>query len=169
MTIARGERIRASDFNNLTFFPKGTIMVYDGALWDRVGGIPGWAICNGQNGTINLTDKFIRGGSVARQTGGSNSAQLIRHGHGFTGQTVTGRLGSFPYIYFGTAEGVFSGPTNESRYACGDLDGTPKATGYNYVCCEMTPSGEIDYAGTGAASVDNRPAFCTVIFIEKIV
>lgn len=46
------------------FIPIGTIMMWYGG----VDSIPvGWAICNGANGTPNLVDKFIKGGSKCEE------------------------------------------------------------------------------------------------------
>lgn len=59
-----------------TLMPRGMIMVWSGP----VSTIPaGWALCNGQNGTPNLQDRFISGaGSEYRVgvTGGKNSISL---------------------------------------------------------------------------------------------
>ena len=52
--------------------PIGSILAYAGVLGD----IPtGWAICDGTNGTPDLTDSFVMGGTLAQkgQTGGANS------------------------------------------------------------------------------------------------
>lgn len=52
--------------------PIGSILAYAGLLAD----IPtGWAICDGTNGTPDLTDSFVMGGSHAQigNTGGANS------------------------------------------------------------------------------------------------
>lgn len=52
--------------------PIGSMIAYAGLLAD----IPtGWHICDGTNGTPDLTDSFVMGGSQAQngQTGGANS------------------------------------------------------------------------------------------------
>lgn len=60
----------------------GMIMLWYGAIVD----IPtGWTLCNGSNGTPNLSSKFVRGAGVGAPnspgaTGGSTS-----HQHNFTG------------------------------------------------------------------------------------
>ena len=51
-------------------FPRGAIVMWSGALVD----IPfGWVLCNGQNGTPNLTDKFVKGVSTATTNPGINN------------------------------------------------------------------------------------------------
>ena len=55
----------------------------------------GWAICNGQNGTPDLRDRFIVGAGSAysvNNTGGANSvtlteAQMPSHNHSFSGSS----------------------------------------------------------------------------------
>ncbi|MDR1997601.1 MAG: hypothetical protein LBQ83_04700 [Candidatus Margulisbacteria bacterium] len=176
-------KANASEVSALSFFPKGTILMYDSQLWDRAGGITGWHICDGQAGTINLTDKFIRGGSASRQTGGTDTAQLLKHQHPFVGDKQEGEIGfnkglagtSYGSAMFEVAgthaaeaitrTGVFSG--SEADWAA-DMD---NSSGQTYQITKlkfsMTPTGAI--SEEGVANADNRPAFCTVIFIEKIV
>lgn len=45
------------------FFPIGTIIMYNGQSEIP----PGWKICDGSNGTPNLVDKFVKGGTVVQQ------------------------------------------------------------------------------------------------------
>jgi hypothetical protein len=77
MTIAKGERMLASDITDLTFFPVGSILMMDGNWTDGRGG---WYICDGRStpygATPNLTDKFLRGGATAGGTGGSDKMTL---------------------------------------------------------------------------------------------
>lgn len=50
------------------WLPKGTILMFNGKSEE----IPeGWHICDGQEGTPNLTDRFIKAGSTAGTIGGS--------------------------------------------------------------------------------------------------
>lgn len=51
--------------------PPGTIVAWSGT------GVPdGWALCDGTNGTPNLIDKFIKGGSSNGATGGNEEITL---------------------------------------------------------------------------------------------
>lgn len=161
MVIKRGEQILVEDILNLTFLPKGTILMYDGQLWDRTGGIPGWHVCNGENGTIDLRDKFIRGSTTARQTGGTDTAKVPYHNHSFTGNTETGTLHivSGGNVVSGVFSSTYDGGVNHITTNVSGKDSTIKFS--------MTPSGTISYAGVNSEG-DNRPVFCTVIFIEKI-
>jgi hypothetical protein len=176
MTIKQGESMLASDILNLTFFPKGTILMYDGQLWDRTGGIPGWHICDGIDGTINLTDKFIRGGTAARQTGGIDTAQVPYHTHSVTESNgghshVINDPGHYHTAGNGTASGGWSHvpgknilhvPVMGMTHDTAQVGSSTTGISINKATVGIT----VNY--TGSQTVDNRPAFCTVIFIEKI-
>jgi len=62
-------------------FPKGLISMWSGAIAN----IPtGWLLCDGKNGTPNLTDKFIVGAGssyIIGATGGSKDAIVVSHTH----------------------------------------------------------------------------------------
>jgi hypothetical protein len=172
MTIETGKRLQASDIQNLTFFPKGTILMYDGQLWDRTGGIPGWHICDGKDGTINLTDKFIRGGAAARQTGGTDVAEVPYHNHAFTSgatsstsKTLKGNFWWLSGDSYGADE-VFTYSDINYTEGSGAGDDTPAVKINMDATHSHNVTGTISY--TGSQTADNRPVFCTVIFIEKI-
>jgi len=60
--------------------PIGTITLFHGALVD----IPsGWLLCDGNNGTPNLTDRFVIGAGTTYAPNASGGA--VNHTHGFTG------------------------------------------------------------------------------------
>ena len=57
----------------------GMILMYTGSTAPS-----GWAICNGQNGTPDLRDRFVVGAGSAysiNNTGGSKDATLVSHSH----------------------------------------------------------------------------------------
>ena len=96
------------DGSNLTSVPGvpvGGIIMWSGAT----NAIPsGWALCDGQNGTPNLQDKFIVGAGntyAVDATGGSADATLVSHTHnllynhgsfGGSSGAVTPRSGNTP-------------------------------------------------------------------------
>jgi len=93
--------------------PKGII-----ALWfGSVGTVPaGWAICDGNNDTPDLRDKFIVGAGstyAVDATGGS-----VTHNHGFTGD------GHFHTIDIGTgiASGANIAQATDTEVATGTTD-----------------------------------------------
>ena len=79
----------------VTAVPIGTILMYDGTgiadvasrsedIGDRAGdtiSLPGWKVCNGNGGTPNLLNKFIRSEATSGNTGGSDDAIVVNHSH----------------------------------------------------------------------------------------
>lgn len=67
--------------------PSGGIILWSGAA----NAIPtGWYLCDGQNGTPDLRDKFVVGAGnnyAVGATGGSADATLVEHTHNVTGST----------------------------------------------------------------------------------
>jgi hypothetical protein len=88
--------------------PSNIVIMWSGAIID----IPdGWFLCDGQNGTPNLLNRFVVGSGTTYgldSTGGSKDAIVVshthsisigtvgNHGHSFTVQGVTNSGGSFP-------------------------------------------------------------------------
>lgn len=65
-------------------FVSGMIMMWSGTSAN----VPtGWALCDGNNGTPNLVNKFIRGATTSGGTGGYADATLVSHSHSFSGTT----------------------------------------------------------------------------------
>ncbi|MDR1452572.1 MAG: hypothetical protein LBJ25_01155 [Candidatus Margulisbacteria bacterium] len=99
--IAAGEEIRAADMLNLTFFPLGTILIYDGGGWTDNVTLQGWYLCDGQEKTLpdgkktttpDLINKFVRGGTSCAAGGDGKVTLTVQnmpsHGHGLTGLSV---------------------------------------------------------------------------------
>jgi hypothetical protein len=90
MTIAAGQPMLASDINDLTFFPKGTILTFSSEAWNSTSASfkNVWKICNGQNGTPNLVNKFLRGGESSGATGDGQKTlsvnEIPAHEHSIT-------------------------------------------------------------------------------------
>lgn len=83
--IYKGDHL-AQDFSYLVSAPIGAIMIWSGTE----NNVPeGWSICNGQNGTIDLRDKFVLAAGESHpvgETGGSEEvtltvAQMPAHSH----------------------------------------------------------------------------------------
>jgi len=73
----------------INHFPIGSILMYSGAWVDNTT-ILGWYKCDGNNGTINLVDKFVRGGATSGATGGSDDAVVVSHAHNLQEGISTG-------------------------------------------------------------------------------
>ncbi|MDR1323033.1 MAG: hypothetical protein LBK68_01180 [Candidatus Margulisbacteria bacterium] len=155
--------------STLGFFPRGTILPFSATAWDEASADfkKIWKICDGQNGTLNLVNKFIRGGAYADygRTGGTDTAQLPYHAH---------------EVYDpGHGHGVNdSGHTH--NWVRDNANGTRNEWGLwpDYGNCYLmwgVSNVSIQNGGTNISinpaggEADNRPAFCTVIFIEKIM
>jgi len=84
----------AVNLNQLNaYLPVGSILMYSGAVANIYSAFgPKWVLCNGQNGTPNLMDKFVIGAGnnyAPGATGGATSytlsvANMPVHNHGIT-------------------------------------------------------------------------------------
>ena len=65
----------------VAIYSKGMVMMFSGLIAD----IPeGWSLCDGTNGTPDLTNKFVRSvfnDADVGQTGGSADAVIVEHTH----------------------------------------------------------------------------------------
>jgi len=67
--------------------PVGIIMMFSGDY------IPvGWALCDGNNNTPNLINKFVRGGTVSGATGGYTDSTTVSHSHNRGTMEITGSI-----------------------------------------------------------------------------
>ena len=76
----------------------GMILMWSGAISN----IPsGWVLCDGNNGTPNLQDRFIVGAGSSysvNATGGSANATLPTHTHTFSDTATTGSAGAHSHF-----------------------------------------------------------------------
>jgi microcystin-dependent protein len=141
--------------------PTGTI-----ALWNEpLSNIPsGWALCDGNNGTPNLLDRFTRSVSSAEdpgETGGQHSltltaSQMPNHDHGVTVDSV--------------GDHDITVTCRDNTYDTGN-DGYATIGGTKSV--ETTSNGSHSHTATTSStgsgnSIDNRPRFHQVAFIQKL-
>lgn len=179
MTIATGERLLATDITDLTFFPKGTILTFSSEAWSTTSAAfkTIWKICNGQNGTPDLRNKFLRGGESSNFTtpGGADSQSievpLKSHSHTFTGNTATGSFMPITRAGIassGAAKGVFT-TSDPSPYNRG-ADWYGGESDHQTVNFSMTPTGIISTVGEGNpnVTVNTVPKYYTVIYIMKV-
>ena len=99
--------------------PSGAIVMCSGSI----AAIPsGWFLCDGNNGTPNLRDRFIVGAGssyAVGATGGSKDAIVVSHDHTGTTNTksLTGSVSGIAESFAlggGTASGVFSKTTGNT-------------------------------------------------------
>ena len=96
--------------------PSGGIILWSGAA----NAIPsGWYLCNGSNGTPNLSGKFVVGYSASDSdfdvgdTGGSKDATLVSHSH--TVNSHTHGAGSYSTASAGAHTHTYSSATQTNR------------------------------------------------------
>jgi hypothetical protein len=94
-----------------TPIPAGGILLWSGSI----GSIPaGYVLCNGNNGTPDLRDRFIVGAGstyAVNATGGSADAVVVSHTHAAT-SVVTDPGHAHQYTASGGSVGSFSGGAN---------------------------------------------------------
>ncbi len=173
-------------------FPFSPIMmVYDdptdATKFDQTGGdkglglgtYTGWALCNGNNGTIDLRGKFPVGYSDTDgdydlgDTGGSKTvtltkAQLPKHQHvlGNSTDNSSQTTGNHTHTYTNQPNqaDVGSGGSSATRNNV-DTSQTTGGTGA-HVHTGNTGDGTTD--GLSGSAHENRPPFFTLLFIQKI-
>lgn len=134
-------------------FPAGIISMWSGAIVD----IPnGWVICDGNNGTPDLRDKFITGAGSSYgvgDTGGENTHQLSigeipSHNHGAVGNH------SHSYTRYRTTWRINTGTTANVWYDASSV-GTGGAGGHTHS------------SNGGDVAHENRPPYYALAFIMK--
>jgi hypothetical protein len=163
MTIATGQPMLASDINDLTFFPKGTILIFSSEAYSATSAEfkKIWKICNGQDGTPDLVDKFLRGGESSNFTtpGGADSQSIT---------LSTNNLPSHNHsIYDPGHRHSFSAPDHSSGAG---YSGEQASTPGNPLYTNSVKTG-ISVNNTGSNqpfTVNTVPAYYTVIYIIKI-
>lgn len=144
--------------------PKGLISMWSGLLSE----IPaGWVLCDGQNGTPNLTDRFIMGASTdetINKTGGANTvaltvAQIPAHTH--TGTAAS--AGAHTHTYRGMLGSGNDAGSGYGSNAMGAVNTSSAGTHTHSVSVSGGGSGK----STGEAH-ENRPAYYTLAFIMKV-
>lgn len=158
--------------------PAGAITMYSGA-WNfdgtglGTGTLLGWALCNGNNGTPNLLNRFIMGTVTSAGllvTGGSNThtittAELAAHTHTGPSHTHTGP----PHTHTTDINCYWS----ISQHAAGTVPAMIEGT--NNITSSSSGTGATGASGTGAtgstgsgSAFDSRPAYMQLAFIKKL-
>ena len=171
--------------------PSGIISMWSG----QTSAIPsGWLLCDGNNGTPNLTDKFVMGAGTSNETttGGANTrtlatANIPSHTHSFSGTTNT--TGSHAHSGSTASAGAHthsitnlggtaypqSGPNqgNQSGWATTSSTNTTSAGAHTHTLTidaagnhNHTISGTTGSTGS-TTGFDNRPAYMALAYIMK--
>ncbi|NHN24076.1 hypothetical protein FIA58_000165 [Flavobacterium jejuense] len=147
-----------------TRLPKGLISMWSGK------DIPvGWALCDGTNGTPNLSGRFIVGFdkntgdyNVTGKTGGANqvlltTGQLPAHSHAGT----TSNSGNHAHSFTGATKKGDGTGTGSSNAYYGALTRTTAAAGIHSHSFETNPTG-------GNQPHENRPPYYVLAYIIKL-
>lgn len=174
-----------TNLNNATLayvVPSGGIIMWSGSI----ASIPaGWKLCDGNNGTPNLTNKFIIGAdadvtSVAKtsvegsatQTGGSKNAVAVTHSHSLTavaGTTNSVNLDHTHSYYTSNPAGTGSPSSTdttpgEAANTIGSTTGAMSANANHSHTVSVT--GNTDSAGESGTN-KNLPPYYALAFIMK--
>lgn len=144
----------------MSVVPIGTISPYAGVIAD----IPeGWFICDGANGTVNLTATFVYGIATevgSGDKGGNKDSVTISHFHTatFTGNA----LAAHAHANWAGGAGAGSGSGGSSAFGiCGNGAG-----GINPA---QLPTGSVTTTADGNDGTDrNLPSFAKLLFIQRI-
>jgi len=152
---------------SFNYLPKGTIVAYAYPTAPQ-----GWAICNGQNGTPNLTNRFIygAGNKQINNTGGSETVklddtQIPSHAHKVNGSTSANGNHSHSFGVGGGGGSSGGGRGTTSGYTCGscafnaNTDGNGNHSHTFNVTSEKTG---------GNQAHDNMPPFFVLNYIMKL-
>ena len=160
--------------------PKGVIVMWSGTLAT----IPsGWALCDGNNGTPNLKDRFVVGAGNEYQPnglpGGDKTINIAGHTHSIGAESPgTNWLGDHQHSFGGNT----SETLNETHSVTDDNSNQREVAGDNHF---HSYSGSTSWAGghshtvnshshggaTGSGGViafDNRPPYYALAYIMKL-
>lgn len=181
-TVGGAKTFTSTVTTQQSFVGNGTIPIGGIIMWSgTIAAIPtGWALCDGNNGTPNLLDRFIVGagsGYAVASTGGANSVALTTdempsHDHGGSttgdgGHTHAGiRLGAST-----RADGI-SGGDNATYVRVSDSAGAGTGAGTNPIIISSTTTSYTAHnhgigAQGGNAAHENRPPYYALAFIMR--
>ena len=170
--------VNAVSGNGIT--PLGGIIMWSGAI----NAIPGgWKLCNGQNGTPDLQERFVVGAGSADNTSvagtgqyavnakaGTNSVVLLTnqipsHNHTYSGTTTTN--GNHTHLWNYGVEGDDSGNGGSNNEFTVSGPPSPKYTVMTYAGNHAhTYSGTTSVKGSGK-SHENRPPYYALAYIMR--
>jgi hypothetical protein len=138
--------------------PSGAIMLWSGAI----GSIPsGWALCDGNNGTPDLRNRFIVGAGstyAVGATGGSADAIVVSHTH-----TATSSVSDPGHVHFSTNNGATNG-----LGAGAALTNSLNSPGYATASAFTGISVSTSVASAGSSGTNaNLPPYYALAYIMK--
>lgn len=138
--------------------PSGVIVLWSGLI----SAIPaGWYLCNGQNGTPDLRDRFVVGAGSTYSPynyGGSKDAVVVEHTHTATStQVAHNHTVSSATNNTGYTVGAYGNPSNFAIYG-----------GYTATTSSATPAITTTVNSTGSSGTNaNLPPYYALAYIMK--
>ena len=157
-------RVEAIETDPVSDIPIGLICMWQGAT------VPtGWMLCDGQNGTPNLVDKFVRGVAPndIGMTGGYDHTELLEHSHDRGSFEITGSFegrktssdGSDALLLLNTGAFTRADGAGATSVYMDTPGGTFARDVYSFTASN-TWSGRSSTEGTGTSTQDrNRPPY----------
>lgn len=149
--------------------PKGSIIMFNGLSSE----IPkGWHICDGTEGTPNLTGEFIKASNTSGETGGKSTIQILeenmpRHTHTFVGnQVTTSESGAHTH----NIRGKYGKSDNANDRDCLETGSetdliTTSQSGAHTHTIDMSVT-QLSYQG-GGKPIEFEPLYYSLIYIMK--
>jgi hypothetical protein len=140
--------------------PAGVIVLWSGSI----GSIPaGWVLCNGNNGTPDLRDRFIVGAGstyAVNGTGGSANAIVVSHTHTASSSSVVTDPGHTHDFQTGTETGGTGIAHRASSFTANDT------TISNTTGITVATTTTVDSAGNSGTNA-NLPPYYALAYIMK--
>lgn len=149
--------------------PVGSIIMHNGSITKDVLLNYGWAVCDGSNGTPNLIDKFVKGGSTAGKTGGQSTvtlttANLPSHSHTYNAPNGTASAGSHSHTVTSSSTSITQGEGTTAN-PIGSVGSTSTTGSHSHAV--NTASSTTNSVGNGTA-FNIEPPYYTLIYIMRI-
>ena len=149
--------------------PAGLISMWSGSI----GSIPsGWYLCDGSNGTPNLTDRFVIGAGLTyavNGTGGVSTNTLVEANipaHTHTATSVVTDPTHRHYVGSNDSTAGFGGDAGNREFVQNANEGNGPATYTNYASTGITVATTNASVGSGS-SFTNIPPYYALAFIQK--
>lgn len=140
--------------------PAGVIVMWSGSI----GSIPaGWVLCNGNNGTPDLRDRFVVGAGstyAVDATGGSADAIVVSHNHTATSVvTDPGHTHAISSGFYSGGASAAGGDVGNNRWTASSGTSNSNTTG-------ITVATTVASAGTSGTNA-NLPPYYALCYIMK--